>query len=78
MKTTGDVMKCMVQMNRKFGSTFLLVTHDAYAASFCDRIFLLQDGKLECEVKKQGSNAAFRENILKMWCHLGGEQDDIL
>ncbi|MDO5423714.1 MAG: ABC transporter ATP-binding protein [Eubacteriales bacterium] len=77
-KTTGDVMKCMVQMNRKFGTTFLLVTHDVYAASFCDRVLLLQDGKLECEVKKQGSNAAFREDILKMWCHLGGEQDDIL
>lgn len=78
MKTTGDVMKCMVQMNRKFGSTFLLVTHDAYAASFCSRVLLLQDGKLECEVKKRGSNATFREAILKMWCHLGGEQDDIL
>ena len=78
MKTTGEVMKCMVQMNRKFGSTFLLVTHDAYAASFCDRVLLLQDGKLECEVKKRGSNVAFREDILKMWCHLGGEQDDIL
>ncbi len=78
MKTTGDVMQCMVQMNRKFGSTFLLVTHDAYVASFCNRVLLLQDGKLECEVKKQGSNAAFREDVLKMWCHLGGEQDDIL
>ena len=78
MKTTGDVMKCMVQINRKFGSTFLLVTHDAYAASFCSRVLLLQDGKLECEVKKQGSNASFRKDILKMWCRLGGEQDDIL
>lgn len=78
MKTTGDVMKCMVQMNRKFGSTFLFVTHDIYAASFCDRVLLLQDGKLEFEVKKQGSNAAFREDILNMWCHLGGDQDDIL
>lgn len=78
MKTTGDVMRCMLQMNRKFGSSFLLVTHDAYAASFCGRVLLLQNGRLECEVKKQGSNAAFREDILKMWCRLGGEQDDIL
>lgn len=78
MKTTGEVMRCMLQMNRKFGSSFLIVTHDAYAASFCDRVLFLQNGKLECEVKKRGSNAAFREDILKMWCRLGGEQDDIL
>lgn len=78
MKTTRDVMRCMLQMNRKFGISFLLVTHDAYVASFCDRVLLLQGGKLECEVKKRGGNAAFREDILKMWCRLGGEQDDIL
>lgn len=78
MKTTGEAMRCMARMNRKFGSTFLLVTHDAYAASFCDRVLFLQNGKLEYEVKKQGSNAAFREDILKMWSHLGGEQDELL
>ena len=78
LKTTGDVMRCMARMNRKFGSTFLLVTHDAYAASFCDRVLFLQNGKLEYEVRKQGTNAAFREEILKMWGRLGGEQDELL
>lgn len=78
MKTTRDVMHCMVQMNQLFGSSFLLVTHDAYAASFCDRVLLLQNGKLESEVRKQGSNGAFREDIMKMWCGLGGGLDDVL
>ena len=78
LKTTRDVMCCMVQMNRKFGSSFLLVTHEAYAASYCDRALLLQDGKLKSEVRKQESNASFREDILNMWCCLGGEADDFL
>lgn len=76
-KTTGDVMNCMVQMNHKFGCSFLIVTHDAYAASFCDRVLLLQDGKLECEIKKKGSSAAFQEEILKKLCGRRGEQYDI-
>ena len=45
-KTTGDVMRCMKQMNQRSGISFLLVTHDAYTASFCDRVLFLQDGNL--------------------------------
>lgn len=77
-KTTGDVMRCMVQMNRQFGISFLLVTHDVYTASFCDRVLFLQDGNLAGEVKKEGNAGDFRENILKMLCVLGGGCDDIL
>lgn len=51
-KTTGDVMRCMKQMNQRSGISFLLVTHDAYTASFCDRVLFLQDGNLAKEVKK--------------------------
>lgn len=78
LKTTKEVMQCMVQMNRQFGTGFLLVTHDAYAASFCSRVLLLQEGTLVSEVKKQGNNAVFKEDIMKMLCLMGGDQDDIL
>lgn len=77
-KTTGDVMQCMVQMNRQFGISFLLVTHDVYAASFCERVLFLQDGILAGEAKKEGNADDFREDILKMLCLLGGGCDDIL
>lgn len=78
MKTTRDVMQCMVRMNRQFGISFLLVTHDVYAASFCSRVLLLQNGNLINEVKKQGSNRDFKEEIMKMLCLMGGEPDDLL
>lgn len=78
LKTTKDVMQCMVRINRQFDISFLLVTHDVYAASFCDRVLLLQNGTLASEVKKQGSNSDFKEDIMKMLCLLGGEQDDVL
>ena len=71
-KTTGDVMRCMKQMNQRSGISFLLVTHDAYTASFCDRVLFLQDGNLAKEVKKENTADNFREDIWKTLCGLGG------
>lgn len=67
-KTTGDVMRCMKQMNQRSGISFLLVTHDAYTASFCDRVLFLQDGNLAKEVKKENTADNFREDIWKTLC----------
>ncbi len=78
MRTTGDVMRCMVKMNRQFGMGFLIVTHDAHAASFCSRVLFLQNGKFAFEAVKKGDNKEFQEEILNMLCHLGGGQDDVL
>lgn len=74
-KTTGDVMRCMKQMNQRSGISFLLVTHDAYTASFCDRVLFLQDGNLTKEVKKENTADNFREDIWKTLCGLGGGKD---
>lgn len=76
-KTTGDVMRCMKQMNQRSGISFLLVTHDAYTASFCDRVLFLQDGNLAKEVKKENNADNFREDIWKTLCGLGGGKDDL-
>ena len=76
-KTTGDVMRCMKQMNQRSGISFLLVTHDAYTASFCDRVLFLQDGNLAKEVKKENTADNFREDIWKTLCGLGGGKDEL-
>ena len=76
-KTTGDVMRCMKQMNQRSGISFLLETHDAYTASFCDRVLFLQDGNLAKEVKKENTADNFREDIWKTLCGLGGGKDDL-
>lgn len=53
------------------------VTHDAYTASFCDRVLFLQDGNLAKEVKKENTADNFREDIWKTLCGLGGGKDDL-
>jgi putative ABC transport system ATP-binding protein len=44
--TGGEIMALLRQLNRAQGVTLLLVTHDAEAASFADRIVRLRDGQL--------------------------------
>ena len=70
-------MRCMVRMNRQSGISFLIVTHDVYTASFCDRVLFLQDGKLALEVKKEKDEKSFQEDILKTLYALGGGRDDL-
>ena len=44
---TGEEILCLLdQLQKEYGSTFLMVTHNAEAAGFCNRIITLHDGKI--------------------------------
>jgi putative ABC transport system ATP-binding protein len=45
-KTGGEILDLLTRINREIGSTLVMVTHDAGAASACHRILSLKDGKL--------------------------------
>lgn len=68
-RATVELMGLLAEMNRSFGTSLLLVTHDAQAASFCDRVLLLQDGSFQKEVRKGGS---FREELAALFLPKGG------
>lgn len=43
-------------MNEELGATILMVTHDVFSASYCNRILFLQDGKIGSELKRGDRN----------------------
>ncbi|MGD0453369.1 MAG: ABC transporter ATP-binding protein [Solirubrobacteraceae bacterium] len=45
-KSSGDVLQLLRHAVDDFGQTVVMVTHDAHAASFADRLLLLADGKI--------------------------------
>jgi putative ABC transport system ATP-binding protein len=45
-KATDDVLNLLRQAVDEFGQTVVMVTHDAHAASFADRLLLLADGRI--------------------------------
>lgn len=45
-KSSGEVLNLLRQAVDEFGQTVVMVTHDAHAASFADRLLLLADGRI--------------------------------
>ena len=61
-------------MDRKFKITLVMVTHDSYAASFCDKVILLKDGIQFLEIEKNNkSNSTFLKDIYELLKRIGGE-----
>lgn len=45
-KSSRAVIDSFLQARQAMDATILMVTHDSYAASFCDRVIVLRDGKV--------------------------------
>lgn len=72
-KSSGELLQCMCDLNEKSKSTILMVTHDAFAASFCKRILFIKDGRLFSEICRGGNRKEFFDKILSVLSALGGD-----
>ncbi|MDQ0177952.1 ABC transporter ATP-binding protein [Bacillus chungangensis] len=68
-----DVLSILRQLNKQ-GATMIMVTHDAYAASFCDRILFIKDGKLRAEIKRSATQELFQKEISATLSSLRGSE----
>lgn len=61
-----ELLQKLKEVNEDLQTTILMVTHDAYAASFSSRILIFKDGNIIKELKKNKQNRKeFFEEILK-------------
>lgn len=62
---------CLNEMQK---ATILMVTHDAFSASYCSRILFLRDGKIFHElIRGERDRRAFLQEILDVLSLMGGE-----
>lgn len=77
-KNAKVLMERLANMNDIFKTTILMVTHNSQAASYCNRILFIQDGKLFHEIRRdhpRETQEDFYQRILKvMAAFSGGEQ----
>lgn len=60
-----ELLRALREANQELHTTILMVTHDAYAASFADRILIFKDGCIVKEMcKRQVDRRAFYESIM--------------
>lgn len=77
-KSAGELLNCLAEMNEKFNTTIIMVTHDAFAASFCKRVLFLSDGRIHAKLSKNNGRNELYQRILAMMASLGsGEQHEL-
>ncbi len=78
-KSAKKLLDSFVTLNDELGATILMVTHDAFTASYADRIIFIKDGKIFNElVKGSDSRKQFFEKIIEVQTLLGGELNDVI
>lgn len=76
-QASQDVMELLTMMNQTRKTTMMLVTHDAQAAAYCDRVIFIQDGKVFSEIYKGGQRQVFFQKIIDTLSLMGGRQNDV-
>jgi len=77
-RSSADLLGCLENLNKTNNSTILMVTHDAFAASYCKRIIFIKDGVLFTELYRSGTRKEFFQKILDVLKTLGGDNSDII
>ena len=68
------LLEVMSDFNQEMGATILMVTHDAFSASYAGRILFLKDGRIYNEIfKGEKSRSTFYHEILDVLSLLGGD-----
>ena len=65
-----------LQAKKEMGATIFMVTHDSFAASFCDRVIVLKDGQVHGELRRSRTRREFMDELLDTIRTLGGDDDD--
>jgi len=68
------MLEIMEMMNTQMGATIMMVTHDAFAASYTSRVLFIKDGAVFNELRRgDESRDAFFARIMEVVSFLGGE-----
>ncbi len=78
-RASKNLLEIMSKMNREMKATILMVTHDAYSASYASRVLFLKDGRLFNELLRgKRARAAVYHEILDVLGLLGGDIRDVM
>ena len=76
-RNAAVLLETLEVLNTKLHATIMMVTHDAVAASYADRILFIKDGKLFNELRRGDDDRTdFYQRILEVQAFLSGKQGD--
>ena len=76
VKNTRILLESLTKLNQEYQATVLMVTHDEYAASWCQRVLFIRDGKLFSElVRGDATRREFFDRIIAVIATMAGDVD---
>lgn len=63
-KSSRAVIESFEEARERMNATIFMVTHDSFAASFCDRVVLLKDGSIYRQLENSCGRGQFHDKLL--------------
>ena len=77
-KSARMLLESFETLNHDLSATILMVTHDAFTASYCHRILFIKDGKIFNElIRGNSSRKEFFDKIISVVTLLGGDNSNV-
>ncbi|MBC8632738.1 ABC transporter ATP-binding protein [[Eubacterium] tenue] len=78
-KSARVLLENLSELNESMNSTIMMVTHDAFTASYCKRILFIKDGKIFNElVRGNDDRKEFFKRIIEVVTLLGGDNNNVI
>lgn len=78
-KSSRVLLESFEKLNQDMGATIIMVTHDAFTASYAHRILFIKDGKIFNElVRGDDTRKQFFNRIIEVVTLLGGDNSNVL
>lgn len=78
-KSSRMLLERLDYLSQELGATILMVTHDAFTASYSSRVIFIRDGKIFNEINRgKDSRKEFFDKIIDVMTLLGGDLGDAL
>lgn len=75
-KSSTAVIEAFLNAKEKMGATIFMVTHDAFAASYADKVIALKDGIVFGELVRRGQPKDFLDELLNFTRKVNGDGYD--
>lgn len=72
-KSSHDLLECLKLVNDNDQATILMVTHDAFSASYAKVVYILSDGAIKCKLTKGQNQKEFYDRIIEMQASMGSD-----
>lgn len=74
-KSSAVIMELFEKIVETLSTTVLIVTHDIFAASYCNKVIFIKDGSIDSTITREGNKKEFLQQIMANVAVLGGRTD---